>query len=217
MGFYWCKKCYLIIKNWFYLIANDKVKTRQDSQEPWRPRWYSQRGLNQTNVGSVYSSEPNDPIGPIYKEWLGRAKWCTWIVTLLFIFKAQHTNSVWIFFNIFLNWHFSTSNSGWIFDSHGYEWLITVFEPNLHLEDHMQWHLFIMDSYNSYIIANFIAFCIKYLIDLFILFPHILHLLQPFDIDVFALLKCTLAEKTDAVFWLNFNCISHANWISMFV
>ena len=57
-----------------------------------------------------------------------------------------------------------------------------------------------MDGYNSYMIIDFIAFCIKHLIDLFILFLHILHLFQPFDVDVFALLKCTLVEKIDAIF-----------------
>ena len=48
--------------------------------------------------------------------------------------------------------------------------------------------------------ANFIAFYMEYLIDLFILFPHILHLLQPLDVDVFAPLKHTLIEETDAIF-----------------
>ena len=48
--------------------------------------------------------------------------------------------------------------------------------------------------------ANFIAFCMEYLIDLFILFPHILHLFQPLNVSVFALLKCTLVEEIDAVF-----------------
>ena len=48
--------------------------------------------------------------------------------------------------------------------------------------------------------ANFIAFCMEYLIDLFILFLYILHLFQLLDINVFAPLKRTLTEETDAVF-----------------
>ena len=64
----------------------------------------------------------------------------------------------------------------------------------------MQQYLFIMDGYNSHMTTNFIAFCIKYLIDLFILLPHILHLFQLFNVNVFALLKYTLIEKIDAVF-----------------
>ena len=75
----------------------------------------------------------------------------------------------------------------------------------------MQQHLFIMNNYNSHMTANFIAFCMKYLIDLFILLPHILHLFQPLDISIFALLKRALIKETDVVFWLNFGCILRAN------
>ena len=46
-------------------------------------------------------------------------------------------NLVWIFSNIFLNLHFLTSNSGWIFDLHDYEKLIIVFELNTCPKDHM--------------------------------------------------------------------------------
>ena len=70
----------------------------------------------------------------------------------------------------------------------------------MRLEDHTQWCLFIMDSYSSYMIANFIVFCMEYLIDLFILFLYILHLFQLLDVGVFVLLKYILIEETDAVF-----------------
>ena len=68
-----------------------------------------------------------------------------------------------------------------------------------------------MNSYSSYIIVNFIAFCIKYLINLFILFPHILYLFQLFDINVFILLKYILIKKTNTIFQFNFGCILRAN------
>ena len=122
------------------------------------------------------------------------------ILLPLLIFKAQHTNLAWIPSNTPSNWHFLTSNSGWTFDSHGYEWLTTVFEPNTRPEDHTQRHLLIMDGHSSHMTANFIAFCMKYLIDLLILPPHTLHLLQLLDVGVFALLKRALVEETDAVF-----------------
>ena len=51
----------------------------------------------------------------------------------------------------------------------------------------------------------------KYLINLFILFLHILYLFQSFNVNVFTPLKHTLTEKIDAVFWFNFNHISRAN------
>ena len=120
-------------------------------------------------------------------------------------------NSAWIPSNTLLNWHFSTSNSGWTSDSHDYEWLTTVFEPNTRPEDHTQRRLLIMDGHSSHMTANFIAFCMEYLIDLLILPPHISHLLQLLDVSIFALLKRTLAEETDAVFRLDFGRISRAD------
>ena len=57
-----------------------------------------------------------------------------------------------------------------------------------------------MDNYNSHMTTNFIAFYMKYLINLFILFLHILHLFQLFNVNVFALLKHALIEKIDTIF-----------------
>ena len=74
-----------------------------------------------------------------------------------------------------------------------------------------------MDGHNNYIIINFIGFCIEYLIDLLILFPHTSHLLQPLDVGVFAPLKRALAEETDTVSRLDSSRISRADWVSMFI
>ena len=59
--------------------------------------------------------------------------------------------------------------------------------------------------------VNFIAYCIKHAINLFILFPRISHLLQPLDVNVFAPLKYTLIEKINAVFEPNFGHILQVN------
>ena len=69
----------------------------------------------------------------------------------------------------------------------------------------MQWYLFTMDSHRNYMIANFIVFCMKYLINLFILFPHTLHLFQLLAVNVFTLLKCALVKEIDAIFQLDFS------------
>ena len=57
-----------------------------------------------------------------------------------------------------------------------------------------------MNGHNNYITANFIAFCIKYFTDLFILFLYILPLFQLLDVNIFASLKYNLTEKPNAVF-----------------
>ena len=68
-----------------------------------------------------------------------------------------------------------------------------------------------MDGYNSHITFNFIAFCMKYLIKLLILFLHILHFLQLFNVGVFAPLKYVSIEETNTVFKFNFNYILRAH------
>ena len=68
-----------------------------------------------------------------------------------------------------------------------------------------------MDNHNSHMTANFIAFYMEYLIALFILPPHISHLLQLLDVGVFVPLKRALAEEIDVVFSFDFGHISRAD------
>ena len=161
-----------------------------------------------------------------WKVIQGRQEWVTAIecvnaagaaLLLMLIFKAKYTNLAWIPTDAPLNWRFSTSNSGWTSDSHGFKWLITVFEPNTWPKDLCQRRLLIMDGHSSHMTANFIAHCMKHAIDLLILLPHTSHLLQPLDVSVFAPLKCALAEETDAVSRHDSGCISRVDWVSMFI
>ena len=143
-----------------------------------------------------------------WKVIQGRQKWVTAIECVnaagaalppLLIFKAKNTNSAWIPTEAPLDWRFSTSNSGWTSDSHGFEWLTTIFEPNTRPENPNQRRLLIMNGHSSHMTANFIAHCMKHAIDLLILPPHTSHLLQPLDVGVFAPFKRALAEEIDAV------------------
>ena len=43
-----------------------------------------------------------------------------------------------------------------------------------------------MDGHSSHITANVIAYCIEHMIDLLILPPHMLHMLQPLDVSMFS-------------------------------
>ena len=68
-----------------------------------------------------------------------------------------------------------------------------------------------MDSHNSHIIVNFITYCMKHAIKLFILFLHTLHFFQSFNINMFMLLKHTLIKKIDIIFRHNLGHISQMN------
>jgi hypothetical protein len=121
-----------------------------------------------------------------WKQIGSRQEWMTAIecgsaagvtVPLLLIFKAKHTNTAWIPAQTPRDWRFSTSSSGWTSDSHGYEWLTTVFEPSTRPEDPTTRRLLIMDGHSSHITANVIASCMQKAIDLLILPPHCSHIL----------------------------------------
>jgi hypothetical protein len=78
-----------------------------------------------------------------WKVIAGRQEWITAIecvsaaetaIPALMTFKAQHINAAWIPAHTSRDWRL-TSNTGWTSDSHAYEWLTTVFEPETWSED----------------------------------------------------------------------------------
>ena len=64
-----------------------------------------------------------------------------------------------------------------------------------------------MDSHNSHMIVNFIAYYMKHMINLFILFWYTSHFFQSFDVNVFVFLKHVLIEKINAIFRHDFGHI----------
>jgi hypothetical protein len=131
----------------------------------------------------------------------------------LLIFKAKHTNNGWIPAQAPPDWRFSTSNTGWTSDSHGYKWLTTVFAPSTQPEDPLAQRLLIMDGHSSHITANVIAFCMRNAVDMLILPPHTSHMLQPLDVGVFAPLKRTLAsELTRLSGSMQIACRGYSGW-----
>ena len=161
-----------------------------------------------------------------WKVIAGRQEWITAIECIsaagvaippLIIFKAQHTNTAWIPAHTSRDWRFSTSNSGWTSDSHAYEWLTTVFEPETRPEDPEAHRLLIMDGHGSHITANVIAHCMEHAIDLLILPPHCSHVLQPLDVNVLAPLKRALAAETDSVARIDAGRVARVEWTRMYI
>ena len=135
----------------------------------------------------------------------------------MIIFKAKYTNTAWIPPHTPADWRFSTSNSGWTSDSHGYEWMTSLFEPITRPTDPTAQRLLIMDGHGSHITANMIAFCMTNVIDLLIMPPYCSHVLQPLDVGVFAPLKRALASETDARCRLDSGRIQRMEWTEMYI
>ena len=64
-----------------------------------------------------------------------------------------------------------------------------------------------MNEYRSHIQANFIVYCMQNDINLFIISPHCSHMLQPFNVDIFAVFKQRYIIKIYIINWLNLQCI----------
>jgi hypothetical protein len=161
----------------------------------------------------------------VFKKISGRQEWITAIecigasgVTLppLLIFKAKYTNTAWIPASTPENWRFSTSNSGWTSDSHAYEWLTTLFEPETRRNDGKR-RLLLLDGHGSHLTARFIAFCLDKTIDLVVLPPHTSHILQPLDVGVFSPLKRALSTEIEKLFRLDTRRIPRVEWTEAYI
>ena len=161
-----------------------------------------------------------------WKVVSGRQEWVTAIECVsaagqalppLVIFKAKHLNTAWIPAQAPPEWRFSTSKSGWTSDSHAYEWLTTVFEPQTRPSQAGARRLLVLDGHGSHMTANVIAYCMENEIDLLVLPPHCSHVLQPLDVSVFAPLKRALAVETDSVARLDPGRVARTEWTQMYI
>ena len=161
-----------------------------------------------------------------WKVVSGRQEWVTAIECVsaarqalppLVIFKAKHLNTAWIPAQAPPEWRSSTSKSGWTSDSHAYEWLTTVFEPQTRPSQADARRLLVLDGHGSHMTANVIAYCMENEIDLLVLPPHCSHVLQPLDVSVFAPLKRALAVETDSVARLDPGRVARTEWTQMYI
>ena len=114
-------------------------------------------------------------------------------ILLLIIFKEENLNYQWISINNSENWYYACNFKGWMNDDHAMKWLQKCFESMTHEKmNDMTW-LLIYDDHENHIISRFLSHCLKHDIQVILLLPHTSHLLQPFDIDIFNLLKYYLS------------------------
>jgi len=160
-----------------------------------------------------------------FKKISRRQEWITAIECIgasgvalppLLIFKAKYTNTAWILASTPENWRFSTSNSRWTSNSHAYEWLTTLFEPETRRNDGKR-RLLLLDRHRSHLTARFIAFCINKSIDLVVLLPHTSHILQPLDVGVFSPLKRALSTEIEKLFRLDTRRIPRVEWTEAYI
>ena len=176
-----------------------------------------------TSLPSKVLINKEEAIG--FKKISGKQEWITAIECVgasgvalppLIIFRAKDTNTGWIPTSTPENWRFSTSTSGWTSDSHAYEWLTTLFEPETRRSDEKR-RLLLLDGHGSHLTARFIAFCLDKKIDLVVLPPHTSHILQPLDVGLFGPLKRALSTEIDRLFRLDTRRIPRIEWTSAYI
>lgn len=135
----------------------------------------------------------------------------------LIIFKAKYTNTQWIPESAPLGFQYSTSPNGWSSNSHGFEWMCRVFEPESRRKSGNSPRLLVMDGHSSHITGNLIALCIENNIDILILPPHCSHLLQPLDVGVFGPLKRYHAKEMDRFSRIGTTRFERVEWLEIYV
>jgi len=161
-----------------------------------------------------------------WKVTAGKQEWVTVLECVnaagaalppLVIFKGKYTNTKWIPPNAPKEWCFSTSSSGWSSNSHGFEWLRKVFEPESRKVAGDLPRLLIMDGHSSHITGNLIALCIENNIDILILPPHCSHLLQPLDVGVYGPLKRYHAKEVDRYSRVGTTRFQRIEWLELYM
>ena len=154
-----------------YVVVNKESKTRYQAQ-PGRQEWVSVIECVCADGGST---------------------------TPFIILKGDKVAASWIPTKALeLNWHFAASQKGWTSNDLGFEWLVKVFDPLTRKNaTPPPTRLLICDGHDSHISAKFVAHCIENDICLFLLLPHLSHLLQPLDVGVFSPLKTAVSADLD--------------------
>ena len=76
--------------------------------------------------------------------------------------------------------------------------------------------LLIYDGYNSYILTEFIHYCINNILIL-LLIPHSFHLIQPLNIGIFEPLKYIISFQLDPIFRTGVYCLHKVKWMKSYI
>ena len=105
----------------------------------------------------------------------------------LVIFKGNNPQTSW-FTNSIPNWLYATSENGWTSNSHGLNWLLSIFLPETKPINGIH-RMLILDGHGSHTDIDFLWNCFINKVHLVFLPAHSSHVLQPLDLGTFSPLK----------------------------
>ena len=90
----------------------------------------------------------------------------------------------------------STSDSGYLNNTLFFQWL-QHWEHFTRISAHGEYHLLLLDGYNSHLTYSALKFCEQQKVIIFLLPPHTSHFLQPLDVSVFQQWKHYYSQALD--------------------
>ena len=115
-------------------------------------------------------------------------------------------------------WMWAANASGWTNNYYGMQW-IKHFESSTReqLQSPDDYRLLLCEGHDSHVSVEFVSFCIQNRIDLILLRPHSLHLLQPLDVGVFAPLKHAISTQVSRFVCSRVSRIQKVEWVKRFI
>lgn len=111
-----------------------------------------------------------------------------WVLTPCVILKGKVFIESWTY-GLPDDWRFELSPNGWTSDEIGIRWLQKLFIPSTSSLPKGRYRLLILDGHGGHLTSKFDEICEQNGIIPICMPPHSSHLLQPFDISYFAVLK----------------------------
>ena len=132
----------------------------------------------------------------------------------MIIFAGKTHHIIWFEnTNLSLNWTIAVSDNDWTTDAFEFKWLQSVFESNIKNYTIRIYWLLILDKYSNHFAPQFNQFCTECKIVPLCMLLHFLHILQPFDVGCFSILKCLYSCQVEQFIRLSINHINKPDFL----
>ena len=181
-----------VIQPWFSLVQTMKEKYSIADEDTWN---FDESGFLMGKITSQLVVAGSEKPGKAKKLQPGDCEWVTLIQAVgatgkrippFIIFAGKVLISTWFELGIPRNWIIQVSPNGWTNNNLALAWLKHF---NTHAKPIGIYRMLVIDGHKSHCSVGFQDYCREHKIITLYMPPHSLHLLQPFDVACFSLLK----------------------------
>lgn len=156
----------------------------------------------------------------------GNREWVTVIETVcargfsippLVILEAVMHQSIWYENGLLpYDWSIGVSENGWTNNGLGQFWLENIFDKYTKDRTIGRYRLLILDGHGSHVTPEFDQYCLDHSIIVLCMPAHSSHLLQPFDVGCFSVLKRSYGKLVEKQMSLGVNHIDKQDFLSLY-